>query len=105
MNENYTEFILDDTVYTTQVNKKFTMRKKFNGFNKSKVTAFIPGAIREVLCVPGQKVLLGEKLLILEAMKMKNLVNSPSNGTVKEVYVKSGDMVSKNQLLVEITPD
>lgn len=105
MNENFNEFVLDDTVYITKLTKKFSSRKSFSGFNKSKVTAFIPGVIREVSCIVGQKVTNGEKLLVLEAMKMKNLVNSPSNGTVKSIFVSTGDLVSKNQLLVEIVPD
>lgn len=105
MQDNYTEFILDDTVYLTKITKKFGARKNFQGFNKSKVIAFIPGAIREIYCSVGQKVKFGEKLLILEAMKMKNYVTSPSNGTVKTVFVTTSDNVTKNQILVEIIPD
>ena len=105
MVEQYTEFMVDDTPYITKVNKKFTDRKNFTGFHKNIVTAFIPGAIREVLVKVGQHVTIGEKLLILEAMKMKNLVIAPVNGTVKSVNAVVGVNVTKNQILVEIEPD
>jgi biotin carboxyl carrier protein len=40
-------------------------------------------------------------MLILEAMKMKNRIFSPINGKIKTVNVKIGDVVPKNELLVE----
>jgi biotin carboxyl carrier protein len=102
MNEQYTEFVHDDTKYITQINKKFASRKNFTGFDKGKVTAFIPGTIREIFVKPGQQVKKGETLLVLEAMKMKNNVTTSINGTVKNIYAKTGDMVPKNFLLVEV---
>ena len=105
MNDLYTEFVVDDTVYVTKVNKKFSSRKNFSGFNKNVITAFIPGAIREISIKQGDKVKFGEKLLVLEAMKMKNLVTASVNGTVKSIHVSLGENVSKNQLLVIIDED
>jgi biotin carboxyl carrier protein len=105
MVEQYSEFVVDDAVYITKVNKKFTDRKHFTGFKKHIVTAFIPGAIREVLVQAGQHVTIGEKMLVLEAMKMKNLVVAPMSGIIKTVNAAVGENVSKNQILVEIEPD
>jgi len=102
MNEQYTEFVHDDTKYITQINKKFATRKNFTGFHKGRVTAFIPGTIREIYVKLGQTVNKGDTLLVLEAMKMKNNVTASINGTVKNIFVKTGDMVPKNFLLVEV---
>jgi biotin carboxyl carrier protein len=40
-------------------------------------------------------------LLILEAMKMENIIKSPGEGTVRTVKVKKGESVEKNQVLIE----
>jgi biotin carboxyl carrier protein len=102
MEQQFTEFTLDDTTYITKTNVKYDKRKKFEGFNKGKVNAFIPGAIRDIFVKPGQLIKQGDILLVLEAMKMKNNLVAPVNGTIKSVLVNSNDFVTKNQLLIEI---
>jgi biotin carboxyl carrier protein len=42
-----------------------------------------------------------DKLLILEAMKMKNIIYAPFDAKIKKVYVKEGEMVPKSALLIE----
>lgn len=61
----------------------------------------IVGIVVQVLISPGQKIAQGEKLLVLEAMKMESSVNSPIDGTVKAVLVNQGVSVKKGQILVE----
>jgi biotin carboxyl carrier protein len=70
--------------------------------DERKITAFIPGTIKQIYIKPGMAVKRGDKLLVLEAMKMENNLIAPINGTVKSVYVKSDQLVMKNELLVEI---
>jgi biotin carboxyl carrier protein len=62
----------------------------------------LPGTIISVLVKEGEKVILGQKLLTMEAMKMENNVLSEKAGTVKSVLVKPGDTVLQNDVLVEI---
>ncbi|MBL7105777.1 MAG: biotin/lipoyl-binding protein, partial [Bacteroidales bacterium] len=50
----------------------------------------------------GKKVKEGDKLLILEAMKMKNDIVSPVNGTIKKINVKEGSRVTKKDILIEL---
>ena len=50
----------------------------------------------------GQEVKEDTPLLILEAMKMENIITSPRDGVIKSVLVNKGDAVDKNQLLVEL---
>jgi biotin carboxyl carrier protein len=64
------------------------------------LNAPMPGMILDVLIQPGKKVEPGEVVLILEAMKMENLLKSSLSGTVSRIWVQKGDKVEKNQLLV-----
>jgi acetyl/propionyl-CoA carboxylase alpha subunit len=66
------------------------------------ITAPMPGMVLEVSVEAGQEVEEGAPLLILEAMKMENVIKSPGGGVVKVVNVKKGEAVDKNQLLVEM---
>jgi biotin carboxyl carrier protein len=92
---------IDDTFYQTQLTKKYKARKPYTVPDPKKVYAIIPGIIRDINVKVGQNVKEGDKILILEAMKMKNILLSHRAGKVKEIIIESGDMVFKNQVLVE----
>lgn len=62
----------------------------------------LPGVILEVLVKEGDTVKIGDKLLIMEAMKMENNINSDKAGKVVSVKVKNGDSVLEGEVLVEI---
>lgn len=62
----------------------------------------LPGTIISILVKEGDKIVLGQKLLTMEAMKMENNVLSEKAGTVKSILVKPGDIVLQNDVLVEI---
>jgi len=64
------------------------------------VTAPMPGLVLEVNVKVGDNVKSGDQLIILEAMKMQNVLSSPVDGVVAEVYVKQGQPVDKSQILV-----
>ncbi len=61
----------------------------------------MPGLILDINVKVGQEVQENDALLILEAMKMENIITSPRNGIIKSVSVKNGDAVEKNHLLIE----
>jgi biotin carboxyl carrier protein len=65
------------------------------------VRAPMPGLIIDLKVKDGDQVKAGDPLLILEAMKMENIIKSPGDGTVKSVKVSMGDGVEKNQVLIE----
>lgn len=67
----------------------------------SKLKAPMPGLIIDIKVAPGDNVAKGDQLLVLEAMKMENVIKSPGEGVVKSIIVKKGDSVEKNQLLIE----
>jgi biotin carboxyl carrier protein len=60
----------------------------------------MPGLILSVAVAEGQEVKKGDPLLILEAMKMENVIKAPADATVKVIKVRKGDSVDKNQVLV-----
>jgi len=64
------------------------------------VRAPIPGQVVSVNVRPGDAVLSGQKLLVVEAMKMENVITAPHGGTVAEVLVKEGEAVNQEQALV-----
>ncbi len=100
--ESFKKLEVDSTVYETKLTSKYLRRKKFSINDPRKITAFIPGIIRKILVHEGEKIMPGENLLILEAMKMENILLSSIEGKVKKIYVKEGETVMKNHLLIEI---
>ncbi len=64
------------------------------------VTAPMPGKVLEVLVEPGHAVEEGQPLLVLEAMKMENVIKATVAGTVSGVPVHQGDAVEKGALLI-----
>ena len=67
-----------------------------------KVLSPFPGNIIEVAVIVGQSVSAGQRLVVLEAMKMENEIVAPRDGTVKEVLVTKGTNVNTDDLLVVI---
>jgi len=68
----------------------------------SSIYAPMPGLILEVLVAAGDTVAKDDPLVILEAMKMENVLKSAGDGVVKSIEVAQGDAVDKNQILIEL---
>jgi len=66
------------------------------------IKAPMPGLVLNIAVTEGQKVNEGDKILILEAMKMENSIMIHANAKIKKIRVKPGDAVDKNQVLVEL---
>jgi biotin carboxyl carrier protein len=64
----------------------------------------MPGKVLQVSARAGDEVKPGDPLLILEAMKMENVLCAEIAGRVHEVHVKPGDMVEPGKLLVVVKP-
>ncbi len=63
----------------------------------------MPGLITKILVKPGMKIKIGDKLLILEAMKMENEIRSDVEGTVEAILVNEGEAVEKGAELLKIS--
>ena len=66
------------------------------------VIAPMPGQVRSIFVREGDKVKAGQKLLIMEAMKLENKLPAPCDGVVKKILVRDGDIVSQGQQLIII---
>ncbi|HET9589109.1 MAG TPA: biotin/lipoyl-containing protein [Anaerolineales bacterium] len=66
------------------------------------LTAPMPGQIRAVNVGEGDPVTKGQTLLVLEAMKMEIRVQAPLDGVIKKLFVKQGQTVEREQILIEV---
>jgi biotin carboxyl carrier protein len=58
-----------------------------------------------VLAKPGDPVARGQRIVVLEAMKMQHEISAERDGTIAKILVKPGDQVATRQLLVELKTD
>ncbi|MCK5645404.1 MAG: biotin/lipoyl-binding protein [Anaerolineales bacterium] len=62
----------------------------------------MPGLIVTVHVREGQEVKTGDRMIVLESMKMQNEISSPTDGTVRTLRIKPGDNVDQNQVLLTL---
>ncbi|SDI23095.1 Biotin-requiring enzyme [Halanaerobium congolense] len=70
--------------------------------SQDSVVAQMPGTILEIMVSEGDKVENGQDLLVLEAMKMENMIKASKAGTVKEINVSENDSVDTGDQLAHI---
>ena len=105
--QGYEVTIDQHTNIVTIMDEQQLLLEKF-GFSSSEknqtgeIIAQIPGLISQIFVSVGGTVDTGDKLFILEAMKMENEIDSPLSGTVKNISVESGVAVEKGTLIMEI---
>jgi len=92
--------------YEVEIKNALDMQISNMGFslgtskNVSNIVAPMPGLVLEIPIEVGQQVNEDDPLLILEAMKMENVLSSPREGVIKNISVAKGDTVEKKQLLI-----
>lgn len=92
--------------YQLSVKDKFDELLKSLGFDDlnakkvNEIKAPMPGLVLDVRVSEGDFVKKGDPILVLEAMKMENIIKSPTDGTIKKINVKKGIAVEKNQVLI-----
>ena len=67
-----------------------------------KVNSPLPGVIVEVSVKEGQAVKAGQKVAVLEAMKMENEIPAPKDGTITAIHVQKGDSILEGAPVVSI---
>jgi len=92
---------IGNVVYQTRLTTKFRNRVIWQRPDVRRVNSIIPGNIQRIMVKEGDEVSAGTPMLILEAMKMRNEILAPFQGTIKKIYVSEGDMVPKAHLLLE----
>jgi biotin carboxyl carrier protein len=94
-------------LYTIELKDKFDLLLEKMGMTASagskinNIKAPMPGLILDLKVGPGDPVKTGDALLILEAMKMENIIKSSGEGVVRTVKIKKGESVEKGQVLIE----
>jgi 3-methylcrotonyl-CoA carboxylase alpha subunit len=66
------------------------------------VMAPMPGLVRDVAVVVGQTVASGDRMVVLEAMKMEHVLRAPRDGVIASVAVAAGDQVTAGALMVSL---
>jgi biotin carboxyl carrier protein len=74
-----------------------TQRGEFN------MKSPMPGLIISVIVREGQEVKKGDRLIVLESMKMQNELKAPRAGVIRSLRVKNGDNVEQNQVLLTVS--
>ncbi|MDE0470630.1 MAG: acetyl-CoA carboxylase biotin carboxyl carrier protein subunit [Ekhidna sp.] len=82
-----------------QILKKLGM-DKVQSSQVQDIKAPMPGSIMNVIVKENDQVQSGDTLLVLEAMKMENVIKSSRGGRVGKVHVSEGENVEKNQVLI-----
>ncbi|MCK5781009.1 MAG: acetyl-CoA carboxylase biotin carboxyl carrier protein subunit [Flavobacteriales bacterium] len=73
-----------------------------NGEKSTQIYAPMPGLVLNVLVSEDDEIAEGQPLIILEAMKMENIIKSSFSGKIKKVLTKNGKTVDKNEILIEL---
>ncbi|RNL56841.1 acetyl-CoA carboxylase biotin carboxyl carrier protein subunit [Pedobacter jejuensis] len=98
---------VNGNIYAVSLEDKFDQLLKQLGLDNlasnkvAEIKAPMPGLVLNVMVEEGSEIKKGDNLLILEAMKMENILKSSTDGIVKKVTVKQGDKVEKNQILIQ----
>lgn len=92
--------------YTIQLKDKYDDLLKELGIDTSaalkvkEMKAPMPGLVVDVRVKEGDTVKKGDPLVVLQAMKMENILKSPADVTVKKIHIKKDDTIEKNQIMI-----
>ena len=100
------EIIINNNTYSVQLKDRFDellhdLGMDVGSSNKDNdVKAPMPGRVLEILVKEGDAVAEGDGLIVLEAMKMENIIKSTREGVLKHIQATEGDSVEKNAVLL-----
>jgi biotin carboxyl carrier protein len=103
-NNNKISLKVNGNFYETTIESPFDNILLSKGIHEKKekqIKASMPGKVVKINVKKGDKVNVGDLILVLEAMKMENSIKSGSEGTVKKVLVAELDTIAKNDVLIE----
>jgi pyruvate carboxylase len=92
----------DATVVDMSLNSEVVSRVKADAGNPNHVGSTMPGMVVTVAVQAGDKVVKGQKLITLEAMKMETTVNAEVDATVAKVHVAAGLQVEAGDMMIEL---
>lgn len=98
---NHTTHILNYKNELDVVLDQMGIKRTFEALNTD-VKAPMPGKVLDVVVSEGDEVKKGDAILILEAMKMENVLKAEGDCIVKKILVNTHESVEKNQILIEL---
>ncbi|MBQ6392978.1 MAG: pyruvate carboxylase, partial [Eubacterium sp.] len=101
VNGFYREIQITDKHYEVKADNRVKTDKK----NPRHLGASLPGRICDIAIREGDRIEKGDTLMLIEAMKMETMVRSHISGYVDKIYVKNGDEVAQDELLVSFILD
>lgn len=120
IDENIARIEVNGTRYDVEINRKISKTKtpklirpvstspskpdidKKDRASATPINAPLPGTIIQLFVKPGDIVVKGQKILIMEAMKMENLVTADREGVVESVKVLAGQSVLQGDPLIDL---
>jgi len=99
---------INGQVYKTTIKEPIDLLLSNMGLDRSAmqkaepVKAPMPGMVLKILVTPGQQINKGDGLVVLEAMKMENILKAAATGTVKSIKVSERTAVEKGTVLIEL---
>lgn len=109
--EKKVTLIIDNVRITTTIKEPIDLLLEKMGINMAvqqkaaSLKAPMPGLVLKILVTEGESVKKGTPILILEAMKMENVLKAGGTGTVEAIAVDKGAAVEKGQLLIKVSND
>ena len=101
------ELLVNGNKYTVEAKDRFDLLLKELGMENlagaavNELKAPMPGLVLSIEVKEGDEVKKGDPLLVLEAMKMENVLKAPADVVVKNITVETKMAVEKNQVLIE----
>ena len=105
-NAKSVSLLVDQRKFDVQVEDDFDLLLSKLGMDKkvsdkvSEIKSPMPGLVLEVKVAVGDEVEAGQPVMVLEAMKMENVIAAPNDGKVSKIEVLVKEKVEKNQILV-----
>ena len=90
---------VEDHEYT----KNLESKPKAEDNNPNQIGSPLPGQVASVFVEEGTKIIKGDKLLVIEAMKMETTITAEKSGLIKSVFVSSGENIETKDLLIELS--
>ena len=93
---------LDGRVFVIETAARFSGRRRARGHDEGALAAPMPATVVKINVEPGERVSMGDVLIMLEAMKMELPIKAPRDGSVKAIACRPGELVQPGVALLEL---
>lgn len=94
------ELMLESGSYVTNSTTKYSKRKSYEKTDNNKIISNIPGTIVKLFAKEGDSLSEESPILVLEAMKMENIIRMPRTAVIKKILVLEKERISKDTTMI-----